>query len=92
MFVNLNFAKSAKRSKIFQTQIFDAKDKNILFLQYLIFRMSGSDASDSEDEMYDVEKIVDERYKDEEGNDVEVQYRVRWKGFPPGTISRNFLL
>ena len=48
--------------------------------------MSGSEASDSDDEMYEVEKIVDVRFKDEEGNDVEVQYRVRWKGFPPGTF------
>jgi len=46
--------------------------------------MSGSEASDSDDEMYEVEKIVDVRFKDEDGNDVEVQYRVRWKGFPPG--------
>ena len=48
--------------------------------------MSGSEASDSDDEMYEVEKIVDVRFKDEDGNDVEVQYRVRWKGFPPGTV------
>ena len=53
--------------------------------------MSGSEASDSDDEMYEVEKIVDVRHKDEEGNDVEVQYRVRWKGFPPGTFLLFFL-
>lgn len=33
---------------------------------------------------YEVEQIVDERFKDEEGNAIEVQYRVRWKGYPPG--------
>jgi len=50
--------------------------------------MSGSD---SEDELWEVEKIVDHRFKDEDGNKIDVQYRVRWKGFPPGTFSKNFL-
>jgi len=40
--------------------------------------------SDSEDELWEVEKIVDHRFKDEDGNKIDVQYRVRWKGFPPG--------
>jgi len=46
--------------------------------------MSGSDASASDDELWEVEKIVDQRFEDEEGNKIDVQYRVRWKGFPPG--------
>ena len=44
--------------------------------------MSGSD-----EEEWEVEKIVDERFVDDDGNACEVQYRVRWKDFPPGTFS-----
>ena len=49
--------------------------------------MSGSDAGS--DEEWEVEKIVDERFVDDDGKECEVQYRVRWKDFPPGTFSLN---
>ena len=54
-----------------------------------------SDSESSEDEqLWEVEKIVDHRDVDEDGNKVEVEYRVRWVGFPSGNYwyySNDFL-